>query len=264
MTTDQPVAGHNPVGDFLRRRRVATGITQTELARRIGVAAGSVSRYEANKILPEPENVLAMARELSFNPAVLLEVVARIGVARDAGWDGATPLPGITFDLDRSITTSTPSAPARRDTHDIRKNGSGKTVAIPLLDSTLVGGVGLDALPAVLSSWAGETELVGLDHAECFAVDNPCTGMSRRIPKGARMIVDPTDREFRAGGIYLLRREGKIMARVAFGDGERARFEPDSIEGGLSPIYFTERNGVEIVGRVLSHSIKHDFPPANA
>lgn len=59
-------------GERLRAVRKALGLCQDELARKMGVNAITVSRWELGKAQPEPANVAAAAKALCVGRAWLL------------------------------------------------------------------------------------------------------------------------------------------------------------------------------------------------
>ncbi len=62
--SDSPAMGPAAVAGFVRRVRVMAGLSQRELARRVGVAPSTVGRIEAGTVVPRPEvldRILAVA-----------------------------------------------------------------------------------------------------------------------------------------------------------------------------------------------------------
>ena len=55
---------HMNYGDFLRRARLDAGLTQTELAKRMGVTPQYISQYERNNRMPKTETVVKFAKAL--------------------------------------------------------------------------------------------------------------------------------------------------------------------------------------------------------
>lgn len=60
------------VGENIRRARVAKGITQAELAQKLGVIQQQVSRWEAGSASHTVETLIAVAEALGVNPKDLL------------------------------------------------------------------------------------------------------------------------------------------------------------------------------------------------
>ncbi len=52
----------------LKRKRLALGMTQTELARRLGVRGATVSKWECGGSIPEPEQYPKLAEVFSITP----------------------------------------------------------------------------------------------------------------------------------------------------------------------------------------------------
>jgi len=61
----------------LRLYREANGITQTELARRLGIGQGHVAEYELNRRRPKPQRREEVAAAVGTTPEEL-EVVERV------------------------------------------------------------------------------------------------------------------------------------------------------------------------------------------
>lgn len=59
-------------GDFLRRARLDAGLTQTELAKRMGVTPQYISQYERNNRMPKTETVVKFAKALGISENMLL------------------------------------------------------------------------------------------------------------------------------------------------------------------------------------------------
>ena len=60
-------------GNRLRKlRRDARGFTQRDLADRIGIEFGQISRYERGHVLPNAETVVSLAEALKIDTEVLL------------------------------------------------------------------------------------------------------------------------------------------------------------------------------------------------
>jgi Zn-dependent peptidase ImmA (M78 family) len=62
----------NRIGDVLTVARKARGITQVELADRLGVTQATVNRYENDMRMPDEETLDALARELGVTTAFLV------------------------------------------------------------------------------------------------------------------------------------------------------------------------------------------------
>jgi transcriptional regulator with XRE-family HTH domain len=70
------------VGDNVRRFRVSAGLSQEELAARIGVEQGYVSRLEAGSRNPTIVTIWHAAEALGVRPASLFEAPRREVVSR--------------------------------------------------------------------------------------------------------------------------------------------------------------------------------------
>lgn len=61
-----------PIGQRIRAAREAAGISQTELAERIGVRAHTMWRYEAGRMRPGPDALVGIAKAVGVTPEYLL------------------------------------------------------------------------------------------------------------------------------------------------------------------------------------------------
>ena len=61
---------------LLRRHRLARGLTQTKLAKTLGVVPSSVSFWESGKSLPSPELIPKLARALGIDAMELTRVIS--------------------------------------------------------------------------------------------------------------------------------------------------------------------------------------------
>lgn len=52
------------IGDRIRKARLAKGLTQTQLGKRVGLSQGMVTYYEVRGVSPSPELLLKLARVL--------------------------------------------------------------------------------------------------------------------------------------------------------------------------------------------------------
>ena len=59
---------------LLRRRK---GWTQTELAKRVGLAVSTIGFYEQGRMKPSPKNLLKLAKALDANPDSLLSLLSK-------------------------------------------------------------------------------------------------------------------------------------------------------------------------------------------
>lgn len=57
------------IGSTVRRLRVERGLTQEQLARRIGVGLLTVGKWERDDSIPSPENHIALAKALGVDPS---------------------------------------------------------------------------------------------------------------------------------------------------------------------------------------------------
>jgi transcriptional regulator with XRE-family HTH domain len=62
----------------LARHRLASGLTQRELARRMAVRPSTVHCWESGKCRPEPFRMQTLAHELSLTPLRLAEVIDEV------------------------------------------------------------------------------------------------------------------------------------------------------------------------------------------
>jgi transcriptional regulator with XRE-family HTH domain len=60
------------IGDRIRRLRLARGLTQTELGKRIGVSQRMVTYYEVRGVSPAPDLLVKLARALEVSVEALL------------------------------------------------------------------------------------------------------------------------------------------------------------------------------------------------
>ena len=73
MTKKKEIAGQElpMIGTRLRKRRIQLGLTQQELADRLGVTKGGLSAYELNKITPNEDKLILLAEILGVSPEYL-------------------------------------------------------------------------------------------------------------------------------------------------------------------------------------------------
>ena len=62
------------IGDKLKQARVNAGVSQVELAERIGVYQKDISRWESGDITPSLEAFVKICRALNVSADVLLEI----------------------------------------------------------------------------------------------------------------------------------------------------------------------------------------------
>lgn len=62
-------------GERLRQVRESRGLSQSELARRLGISANQINRYENGVIDPSPHQLMRIARELGVTSDYLLGLV---------------------------------------------------------------------------------------------------------------------------------------------------------------------------------------------
>lgn len=72
------------LGDRIRRFRIAKGLTQAELAAKIGVAQQTITYYEVRGVSPPPALLVAIADALDVSTDILLG-------RKKATGDGAAP-----------------------------------------------------------------------------------------------------------------------------------------------------------------------------
>lgn len=74
------MSNHAPrsFGSLVRDRRTALGVTQAELAERLGIRQPAVSAWERGTAYPSPELYLPLARELDTDVETLLAGVGII------------------------------------------------------------------------------------------------------------------------------------------------------------------------------------------
>lgn len=61
------------IGTKILELRKAKGISQAELAKRIGVSQQAIARYEQNKVNPRFKDVMSIARALDINPVSMFD-----------------------------------------------------------------------------------------------------------------------------------------------------------------------------------------------
>ena len=91
-------------GQWLKRRRRGAGLTQEELAQRVGYAVATIRKIERDELRPAYQMAERLAEELDIGPA---DRPAFIRFARDEGGD-AVPLPTQTT----QFTPQPPTLPA--------------------------------------------------------------------------------------------------------------------------------------------------------
>lgn len=60
---------------LLRRRRVLEGLTQSQLARRIGVSQAAVQSWEAGRFDPSPRHIKRLAKALAVTTDELIQII---------------------------------------------------------------------------------------------------------------------------------------------------------------------------------------------
>jgi transcriptional regulator with XRE-family HTH domain len=68
----KPSAAKETVGDRIRRLRLARGLTQIQLGRRVGVSQRVVTYYEVEGVSPAPDLLLKLAKALDVGTDELL------------------------------------------------------------------------------------------------------------------------------------------------------------------------------------------------
>jgi SOS-response transcriptional repressor LexA len=146
------------IGQRILERRKALGLTQAELASKLGVAASACSQWEAEVMRPNGDNILALAKVLQVQPAWVTTGHSAHGVAElgEPNLD-FTQVPVI------DIMTLTPSFSVGKHSGDIR-----------VLRSTTA-----DVSPKAFSI-----------QVEGDAMSNPLGAPS--FPAGMFIIIDPT------------------------------------------------------------------------
>lgn len=66
-------------GELIRNARQKAGITQAELARKLGISYQSIGQWERNIRKPKPESLLKLAQALEISVSVLLGVTDEDG-----------------------------------------------------------------------------------------------------------------------------------------------------------------------------------------
>jgi transcriptional regulator with XRE-family HTH domain len=66
-----------PIGRTLARVRKARGLTQAELAERLGVIRNTVSRWERGEATPSLEQLGPLTRALRVRPEIWIDLPAR-------------------------------------------------------------------------------------------------------------------------------------------------------------------------------------------
>lgn len=95
------------VGKRIRAAREAAGMTQAEVAKRLGVSESSIRLYELGKRQPNDEILGRIAEAVGVDPQAFVEI--EVGSVRDAlevlfrleDACGVTPRPDGTLDVDR-------------------------------------------------------------------------------------------------------------------------------------------------------------------
>lgn len=64
----------------LKEMRMSAGLTQEELAKRLGVALATINRWEQGQNIPHAKYIKSLAKELNASPtAVVKELYSRSG-----------------------------------------------------------------------------------------------------------------------------------------------------------------------------------------
>jgi hypothetical protein len=93
-----------------------------------------------------------------------------------------------------------------------------------------------------------------ISESTCLAITLRDRGQSCRLwperyecPESDELVVDVAATAPRAGGRYLIRHGGRLMVRVAAGQGEETRLEAETV----GPIYLRQSPAPEVLGQVL-------------
>lgn len=122
---------------------------------------------------------------------------------------------------------------------------------VPVLHPSVIDSIDRDTLATVLLSWRGKRLFVPEADATQFVVEQTDDSMARVAAPGSCLLIDPDQTEIVSGQLYLIRRDGQVMARRAAGEGERRRFEAETLASPMpDPIYLDSDPAPEIIGRV--------------
>jgi transcriptional regulator with XRE-family HTH domain len=117
------------IGERIARARKESGLTQEELASRVGVTARSIQGYEAGKVVPY-RHLSRLAeitdRELGWflesdDPVALAQVAARLITVVEEVAEEARRIREVAERLERLLEAAQPATPAERP----RSRGSG-------------------------------------------------------------------------------------------------------------------------------------------
>lgn len=128
---------------------------------------------------------------------------------------------------------------------------SGPVQSVPLINPTVLESVKTDALDTIINSWVGKRMPVPQSEIQQFAVEQIDESMNRVAPQGAVLMVQPHADTWTPGAIYLIRFRGSVAARRASGEGDRRRYEADSMSGRYDPIYISDDPAPEVLGKVI-------------
>lgn len=160
------------IGDLIQQRRLAKGLTQTELARRTGLSQNYVSKLEGGRIeLPQRGTLDVLSGALD---------VSLIDLYRAAGVTDA--LPEATAALDAPPSPDTP--PVRSFDDILRELEAERPIAVPVIEQVASAGRGEAAIGYVYLPPMGRRR-PGL-----FAMRVRGQCMSPRIEDGDTIIVD--------------------------------------------------------------------------
>jgi transcriptional regulator with XRE-family HTH domain len=202
---------------------------------------------ERHRRLPDRvrERIKARVKERGLTQQ---EVAERLGV--DPSWvsrklSGKSPM--VLGELDRFAEVLATEVVGLLQTETEFTKSAGE---IPLITQDILSSVSPRILADVIGTWQGPRVAVPQRDGHLFAYRISDPGLET-APPGALLVVDPTATEFRPGGTYLIRREGRVMARIARGEGRWRRFESDlRNERQSEPIFVEDTPETHILGRV--------------
>lgn len=213
------------VGDIIRRARIERGLTQTELARLVGVTKGAISQWETGRGMPDKIHIPAVARTLNLPLSILLGGDSRGNVAH--------------------ISDERP----RRWVPLVSWTSAGK------------GAVGVEPYPVGVG--VEYLEVSGEYSTAAFALEVRGNSMSPMFAEGDTIIVDPTIQPQRYDFVIAeLGDDGDITFKQYVPRGSTMNGKPVFDLVPLNPeeptITVNAANPGRIIGKVVEH--RHRLP----
>ena len=233
------------IGERIRRAREKAGISQSELARRVGVKPQAVQAWEAGKNGPSRKRISSLAKELQISEEEL-EFGRRMGVVVLEGQAKYDPKhPSTIITIEKNFPTEKYAFIPRYDAKTSAGGGyhNGDHVEISKTHAFRIDWIRKN-------NWREE---------DLCVVEASGHSMDPHIRDGDVLLVNMSDKEFQDGKVYILLfpPEGLRAKRVhRMADG-RIRISSDNPDKAQFPDEYyspTEAAHLNIVGKVVQRS----------